>query len=141
MNSIYGNGNGNDNGNANGNGNRTRRINYSYHPIIDFFEKNRRAEAAAAMTSTQATPDIDYEVEESRLVEQRYPHRTPPAAVGMGIYQHAIPTPHERRIGFGAGAGAGAGAGGAGAGGGGIGGAGSYGFANDNAWQPLVVDH
>jgi len=137
VNSIYGesSSNGIGNGNGNGNGNGTRRINYSYHPIIDFFEKNRRAEAAAAaVTPTQATHEADYEVEESRLVEQRYPHRTPPAvavAGGMGIYQHAIPTPHERRIGFGAGGGAG----------GAIGGAGSYGFANDNAWQPLVVDH
>ncbi|XP_034481268.1 neurotrophin 1-like [Drosophila innubila] len=145
VNSIYGNGNGNGIGNGNGNG--TRRINYSYHPIIDFFEKNRRAEAAAAVTSTQATHDTDTDTdndyvveEESRLVEQRYPHRTPAAAVGMGVYQHAIPTPHERRIGFGAG-GAGGAAGGGGVAGGGIGGAASYGFANDNAWQPLVVDH
>ncbi|KAH8395644.1 hypothetical protein KR222_004652 [Zaprionus bogoriensis] len=119
VNSIY--------GNSSNNG--TRRINYNYHPIIDFFEKNRRAEAAAAAVASVATPgqqapDADYEVEESsRLVEQRYSHRisssiaTPPAAVGMsmGVY------PHERRIGFGAG------------------GAG-FGFANDNAWQPLVVE-
>ncbi|XP_062133456.1 neurotrophin 1 isoform X1 [Drosophila sulfurigaster albostrigata] len=132
VNSIYG-----ENGIGNGNGNGTRRINYSYHPIIDFFEKNRRAEAAAtaAVQPTQATHEHDYEVEESRRIEQRYP----PASVGMGgIYQHAIPTPHERRIGFGAGMGAGAGGAAAA---GGVGGAGNYGFANDNAWQPLVVDH
>ncbi|KAM8710228.1 hypothetical protein ACLKA7_016942 [Drosophila subpalustris] len=134
VNSIYGE-SGNGNGNGGGNGTGTRRINYSYHPIIDFFEKNRRVEATAAVTPTQATLDSDYEVEESQRVEQRYPQRTPPAAAGrIHVYQQAIPTPtptpHERRIGFGAG--------GAAAGGGGAGG---YGFANDNAWQPLVVDH
>ncbi|KAH8302110.1 hypothetical protein KR044_002883 [Drosophila immigrans] len=133
VNSIY-----SESGNGNGNGNGTRRINYSYHPIIDFFEKNRRAEAAAAaaVTPTQAThaPDTDYEMEESRRIEQRYPAAAAGMGVGMGmgmgtgVYQHAIPTPHERRIGFGAGAGAGAAGGG-------------YGFASDNAWQPLVVDH
>lgn len=92
------------------------------------------------MTPSQVH-DSDYEVEESRRVEQRYPHRisssiaTPPS-MGMGVYQHAIPTSHERRIGFGAGAGGG---GGAGAGVGVAGG--SFGFAsNDNAWQPLVVE-
>lgn len=142
VNSIYVETSSNSGGSSGGSGNGTRRINYNYHPIIDFFEKNRRAEAAAtaAVTPSQVH-DSDYEVEESRRVEQRYPHRisssiaTPPS-MGMGVYQHAIPTSHERRIGFGAGAGGG---GGAGAGVGVAGG--SFGFAaNDNAWQPLVVE-
>lgn len=142
VNSIYVETSSNSGGSSGGSGNGTRRINYNYHPIIDFFEKNRRAEAAAtaAVTPSQVH-DADYDVEESRRVEQRYPHRisssiaTPPS-MGMGVYQHAIPTSHERRIGFGAGAGGG---GGAGAGVGVAGG--SFGFAaNDNAWQPLVVE-
>lgn len=137
VNNIYGESS-SSSGSSGGSGNGTRRINYNYHPIIDFFEKNRRAEAAAgtAVATNQAHDSTDYEVEESRRVEQRYPHRlssslaTPPAAVGMGVYQRAIPTSHERRIGYGAGGGAGVGAG-----------AGSFGYAsNDNAWQPLVVE-
>ncbi|BFF98185.1 neurotrophin 1 [Drosophila madeirensis] len=72
-------------------------------------------------------------MEESQLMEQRvYPQR--PAGSGMvtGVFQHPIPIQptisHERRMGFG------------GAGAGSVGGAGGLaGFANDNAWQPMVV--
>ncbi|XP_037720058.1 neurotrophin 1 isoform X1 [Drosophila subpulchrella] len=112
-----------------------KRINYNYHPIIDFFEKNRRAEAAATVNPPVA--------EESRIVEQRiYPQNNPKSQNGMGmgmesiagVYQHPIPVPktHERRMGFRANNG---GVGGAGAVGGGAGG-----FANDNAWLPVVVE-
>ncbi|XP_068149108.1 neurotrophin 1 [Drosophila tropicalis] len=112
VNSIYG-----------GSHNGTKRVNYNYHPIIDFFEKNRRTETAVSQ-------ERDYDTEESRQVEQRvYPGVG--VGVGMGkntagIYQHPIPTTsHERRMGFGTG---------------GLGGAGRPGFANDNAWQPMVVE-
>ncbi|XP_032587564.2 LOW QUALITY PROTEIN: neurotrophin 1 [Drosophila mojavensis] len=139
VNSIFDN-NSSSNNNNNNNNNGTRRINYSYHPIIDFFEKNRRTDGAAVGSLDDQEPD--YAVEESRLVEQRYPSRvkaiaaTLPTAVNLGVgmgvaYQHVVPTSHERRMGFGAG----------GAVGGAVGGAGRYGYANDNAWQPLVVDH
>lgn len=122
VNNIYGESSSSSSG---GSGNGTRRINYNYHPIIDFFEKNRHAEvAAAAVTPNQAHDFTDYEVDESRRVEQRYPHRI---SSSIATPQRAIPTSHERRIGFGAG--------------GGVGGAGSFGYAsNDNAWQPLVVE-
>ncbi|XP_016977183.2 neurotrophin 1 isoform X1 [Drosophila rhopaloa] len=116
-----------------------KRINYNYHPIIDFFEKNRRAEAAATVTPM---------AEESRIVEQRiYPQNTPSSqqkgmgmSMGMesiaGVYQHPIPVPktHERRMGFRANGGA-SGVGGAGAVGGGL-----SGFASDNAWLPMVAE-
>ncbi|KAH8242056.1 hypothetical protein KR026_000193 [Drosophila bipectinata] len=112
---------------ASGGGNEAsgKRINYNYHPIIDFFEKNRKAESQAV-------------AEESRVVEQRvFPEKTTRKGMGMGtetitgIYQHPIPIPttHERRMGYGAGGAGGAGAGGAGAVGGG-----------DNAWKPMVVE-
>ncbi|KAH8379026.1 hypothetical protein KR009_002740 [Drosophila setifemur] len=105
-----------------------KRINYNYHPIIDFFEKNRRAEVNSA-------------ADESRLVEQRiYPEKhSKGMGQGMetitGVYQHPIPniiptTLHERRMGYGAG-----GAGGSG----GSGGSGAVG-GGDNAWQPMVVE-
>jgi len=55
-----------------------KRINYNYHPIIDFFEKNRRAEAAATVNPPVA--------EESRIVEQRiYPQNNPKSQNGMGM--------------------------------------------------------
>nr|NP_001261417.1 neurotrophin 1, isoform G [Drosophila melanogaster]NP_001261418.1 neurotrophin 1, isoform H [Drosophila melanogaster]NP_729009.2 neurotrophin 1, isoform F [Drosophila melanogaster]AAF47915.3 neurotrophin 1, isoform F [Drosophila melanogaster]AGB94112.1 neurotrophin 1, isoform G [Drosophila melanogaster]AGB94113.1 neurotrophin 1, isoform H [Drosophila melanogaster] len=111
-----------------------KRINYNYHPIIDFFEKNRKAEAAATVSSI---------AEESRIVEQRiFPQNSPKSqqngmGLGMetitGVYQHPIPVPktHERRMGYRAHNG---GVGGAGAVGGGAG------FASDNAWLPMVVE-
>ncbi|XP_017028033.1 neurotrophin 1 isoform X1 [Drosophila kikkawai] len=107
-----------------------KRINYNYHPIIDFFEKNRRAEAAATTVHPTAV------AEESRIVEQRVP--------GAGVFQHSIPVPttHERRMGFGAGGGGG-GSGIAVGGGGqrpGAGAPGRLGFASDNAWTPMVVE-
>ncbi|XP_030566886.1 uncharacterized protein LOC115766938 [Drosophila novamexicana] len=100
------------------NGNGTRRINYSYHPIIDFFEKNRRAEATTAEVEPQPQPQSEPEVVEVEE-DQR---------LGMGVYQHAMSASHERRMGFGFAAT-------------GAAGAGRFGFANDNAWQPLVVAH
>ncbi|EDW58239.2 neurotrophin 1 [Drosophila virilis] len=105
-----------DSGISNGNG--TRRINYSYHPIIDFFEKNRRAEATTAEVKPQPQSEPE-EVEVEVEQEQR---------LGMGVYQHAMSASHERRMGFGFAAA-------------GAAGAGRFGFANDNAWQPLVVAH
>ncbi|KAH8286868.1 hypothetical protein KR018_003133 [Drosophila ironensis] len=112
-----------------------KRINYNYHPIIDFFEKNRKAESQ----------DV---AEESRVVEQRvFPEnkgtrKSMSMGIGMGggmetitgVYQHPIPIPttHERRMGYGAG-GAGGGMGGAGA-------VGRVGGLGDNAWQPMVME-
>ncbi|XP_034655320.1 neurotrophin 1 isoform X1 [Drosophila subobscura] len=116
---------------ADGPSNGTKRINYNYHPIIDFFEKSssRRAEPATAAPGGLT----DYDMEESQLMEQRvYPQRPAGAGMATGVFQHPIPIQptisHERRMGFG------------GAGAGSVGGAGGVaGFANDNAWQPMVV--
>ncbi|XP_026847406.1 neurotrophin 1 [Drosophila persimilis] len=53
--------------------NGTKRINYNYHPIIDFFEKSsRRAEQTLAVTPGGLGLGLgDYDMEESRLMEQR----------------------------------------------------------------------
>ncbi|ALC43361.1 NT1 [Drosophila busckii] len=83
VNSIY---DSNSNNNSSGN----RRINYSYHPIIDFFEQKPSKQS-----------NYDAAQSESRLVEKRIIAPTVAAAASAAAH----PTPHERRIGFGAGAG------------------------------------
>ncbi|XP_044250352.1 neurotrophin 1 [Drosophila takahashii] len=108
-----------------------KRINYNYHPIIDFFEKNRKAEAAAT---------VNPQAEESRNYPQIInPKSSQQSGMGMGlgmeslagVYQHPIPVipkTHERRMGFRA------------TNAGGAGGAVGGGFASDNAWLPMVVE-
>ncbi|EDV95608.1 GH15803 [Drosophila grimshawi] len=110
LNSIYSNSNHHNNG--------SRRINYSYHPIIDFFEQR----ANSRVDQHQQ----EFVVGATQRVEQRYPSTT----ASKGNFQQTFPTANERRMGFGAGGGGGVASG-----------AVRYGYVNDNAWQPLVVDH
>ncbi|XP_037932969.1 neurotrophin 1-like [Teleopsis dalmanni] len=104
-------------------GSGPKRINYNYHPIIDFFENHKQfvgapgTSGSITKTTTTKTNPIAKTTLNTVAREMLYPHKIPKSTpFGLGHQQV-----RERRIGYGAGGG-------------------SHSIGEDNAWHPVVMD-